>query len=164
MRIGKKRSKIIILVGYDDQNTPWGYAFDNFNDGRNIIKALSNKMGETTSIGNVEFKPFDNLTTKWIKSSELGKNLWVIRIDNSEGCEKKFPIEAHTAFANKIARGLIHGAVYKASQLDVITKILSIEEQNEMDDHFSSSYEDYTNEVIFQESITVTDEALEDLI
>ena len=79
-------------------------------------------MGETTSIGNVDFKPFDNLTTKWVKSSELGKNLWVIRIDNSADCERKFLIEAHTAFANKIARGLIHGAVYKASQLDVIKK------------------------------------------
>lgn len=160
----KKRFKIIILVGCDDQNTPWGYAFDNFYDGRNFIKSLSNKMGETTSIGNVEFKPFDNLTTKWIKSSDLGKNLWVIRIDNSEVCEKKFPIEAHTAFANKIARGLINGAVYKASQLDVINKKLSIEEQNEMDERFSSSYEDYTNEVIFHESIAVKDEALEDLI
>ena len=69
----KKRSKIIILVGQDDQNTPWGYAFDNFYNARNIIKALSNKAGETTAIGNVEFKPFDNLTTKWIKSSEMGQ-------------------------------------------------------------------------------------------
>jgi hypothetical protein len=160
----KKRSKIIILVGQDDQNTPWGYAFDNFYNARNIIKALSNKAGETTTIGNEELKPFDNLTTKWIKSSVLGQNLWVIRIDNSDGCEKKFPIEAHGAFANKIARGLINGAVYKASQLDVVTKKLSIEEQNEMDERFSSSYEEYTNEVIFHESIAVTNEALEDLI
>lgn len=160
----EKKSKIILLVGQDDQNTPWGYAFDNFYNGRNIIKALSNKVGETTAIGNVELKPFDNLTTKWIKSSELGKNLWVIRVDNSDGCEKKFPIEAHGAFANKIARGLISGAVFKASQLDVITKKLSIEEQNEMDERFSSSHEDYTNEVIFHESIAVTDETLEDLI
>ena len=160
----KRRSKIIILVGNDDQNAPWGYAFDNFYDGRNIIKSLSNKMGETTSIGNVDFKPFDNLTTKWVKSSELGKNLWVIRIDNSEDCERKFPIEAHTAFANKIARGLIQGAVYKAFQLDVINKKLSIEEQTELDERFSSSYEDYTNEAIFQETIAVKDEALEDLI
>ena len=160
----KKKSKIIILVGQDDQNTPWGYAFDNFYNARNIIKALSNKAGETTTIGNEELKPFDNLTTKWIKSSELGKNLWVIRIDNSEGCEKKFPIEAHTAFANKIARGLIQGAVYKAFQLDVINKKLSIKEQTELDERFSSSYEDYTNEAIFQETIAVKDEALEDLI
>ena len=118
----KRRSKIIILVGNDKQNTPWGYAFDNFYDGRNIIKSLSNKMGETTSIGNVDFKPFDNLTTKWVKSSELGKNLWVIRIDNSADCERKFPIEAHTAFANKIARGLIKGRSTKHFSLMSSTK------------------------------------------
>jgi len=69
----KRRSKIIILVGYDDQNTPWGYAFDNFYDGRNIIKSLSNKMGETTSIGNVEFKPFDNLTTSGLNHRNWAK-------------------------------------------------------------------------------------------
>lgn len=159
-----KQSKIIILVGQDDQNTPWGYAFDNFYAARNIVKSLGNKMGDTTAIGKEEFKPFDNLTTKWMPFSVLGKNLWVIRIDNSDGCEKKFPIECHGAYANKIARGLIGGGVFKASQLDVITKKLSTEEQHEMDERFSSSYEDYTNEVIFHETIAVTDEALEDLI
>ena len=63
-------------------------------------------------------------------------------------------------------------AVFKPTgfgRLDLYTKLgegkkLSVEEQNEMDERFSSSYEDYTNEVIFQESIAVTDEALEDLI
>jgi predicted DNA-binding ArsR family transcriptional regulator len=32
---------------------------------------LGNKTRDTTAIGGEEFKPFDNLTTRWIEASEL---------------------------------------------------------------------------------------------
>ncbi len=59
----------------------------------NISKALSNKTRDITAIGGKEFKPLDNLTMKWIKTSKLGQLLWVICIDNDG--ERKFPIKAH---------------------------------------------------------------------
>jgi hypothetical protein len=72
---------------------------------------LSNKTGDITAIGGKKFKkPFDNLTTKWIKTSELGQLLWVICIDNDG--ERKFPMQAHKICANKIARGLISEGIY----------------------------------------------------
>ncbi len=63
----KKRHKIINLVHPDAAETPYGWAFKNFYDAREHIKALGNKTGDTTAIGGEEFKPFDNLTMRWIK-------------------------------------------------------------------------------------------------
>jgi hypothetical protein len=91
-----------------------------FYDAREHIKALGNKTGDTTAIGGEEFKPFDNLTTKWIKTLEFGQLLWVIRIDHDG--EKKFPLEAHKIYANKIARRLISEGIYKASQVEIVPK------------------------------------------
>jgi hypothetical protein len=116
----KKRHKIINLVDPDAAETPYGWAFKNFYDAREHIKALDNKTGDTTAIGGEEFKPFDNLTTRWIKTSKLGQLLWVIRIDDDG--EKKFPLEAHKIYANKIARGLISEGIYKASQVEIVQK------------------------------------------
>jgi hypothetical protein len=69
----KKRHKIINLVNPDAAETPYRWAFKNFYDTREHIKALGNKTGDTTAIGGEKFKPFDNLTTRWIKTSELGQ-------------------------------------------------------------------------------------------
>jgi len=160
----KKKHQIIILVGHDTKNTPWGYAFTNFYDGRNFIKALSNKSGNITAIGTEEFKPFDNLTTKWITSSELGENLWVIRIDHSQDGDSMFPLKCHEAFANKIARAILSVSMFKTSRLDVIKKKLSIDEQNDLDNRFMPYYENLATELMFKESIAVKDKALEDLI
>jgi hypothetical protein len=82
----------------------------NFYGAREHIKTLGNKTGDTTAIGDEEFKLFDNLTTRWIKTSKLGQLLWVIHIDNNG--EKKFPLKAHKIYANKIARGLISEGIY----------------------------------------------------
>ncbi len=60
----KKRQKIINLVHPDAAETPYGWAFVNFYDAREHIKALGNKTGDTTAIGDEEFKLFDNLTTR----------------------------------------------------------------------------------------------------
>jgi hypothetical protein len=92
----------------------------NFYDAREHIKALGNNTKDTTAIGGKEFKPFDNLTTRWIKTSELGQLLWVIRIDDDG--EKKFPLEAHKLYANKIAHGLISERIYKVSQVEIVPK------------------------------------------
>ncbi len=99
----EKRHKIINLIHPDAAETPYWWAFKNFYDAREHIKALGNKTGDTTVIGGEEFKLFDNLTMRWIKTSNLGQLLWVIHIDDDG--EKKFPLEAHKIYANKIARG-----------------------------------------------------------
>jgi hypothetical protein len=116
----KKRHKIINLDHPDAAETPYGWAFKNFHDAREHIKALGNKTRDTTAIGGKEFKPFDNLTTGGIKTSKLGQLLWVIRIDNDG--EKKFPLEAHKIYANKIAPGLISEGIYKAPQVEIVPK------------------------------------------
>ena len=56
----------------------------------------------------------------WIKTSKLGQLLWVICIDDDS--EKKFLLEAHKIYANKIARGLISERIYKASQVEIVQK------------------------------------------
>jgi hypothetical protein len=106
----KKIHNIINLVHPDAAETPYRWAFENFYDTREHLKALSNKMGDTTAIRGKEFKPFNNLTTKWIKTSKSGQLLWVIHIDNDG--ERKFPMEAHKIYANKIACGLISEGIY----------------------------------------------------
>ncbi len=59
----KKLGHKIINVTYPD-NTPFGWAFDNFYDAKDFVKHLSNRDGKVTIFGGIEFKPFSNLTTK----------------------------------------------------------------------------------------------------
>ncbi len=81
-----------------------GWASDNFYDAKDFVKHLSNSDGEVTIFGGIEFKPFSNLTIKWVKSSMLGNFLWIICIDATKnGTEDSFPLQTHLAFANKIA-------------------------------------------------------------
>jgi hypothetical protein len=63
-----------INITYLD-NTPFGWAFDNFYDAKDFVKHLSNRDGKLTIFGGIEFKPFSNLTTKWFESSMLGNLL-----------------------------------------------------------------------------------------
>jgi hypothetical protein len=159
----KKRHKIINFVHPDAAETPYGWAFTNFYDAREHIKALGNKTGDSTAIGGGEFKSFDNLTTRWIKTSELGQLLWVIRIDNDG--EKKFQLEAHKIYANKIARGLISEGIYKALQVEIVPKKkLPNNELNDMNERFVLNNDDRFNKTIFHEAIAVKDKALESLI
>ncbi len=116
----KKRHKIINLVHPGAAESPYGWAFENFYDAREHLKDLSNKTGGTPAIGGKELKPFDNLTTKWIKSSKLGQLLWAIRIDDDG--EREFLMEAHKIYANKIVHGLISEGIYKAFQVELIQK------------------------------------------
>ncbi len=99
----KKLGHKIINVTYPDK-TLFGWAFDNFYDDKDFVKHLSNRNGEVTILGGIEFKPFSNLTTKRVKSSMLGNLLWIIRIDTTKnGTEDSFPMQAHLAFESKIA-------------------------------------------------------------
>jgi hypothetical protein len=99
----KKLGHKIINVTYPD-NTPFGWAFDNFYDAMDFVKLLSNRDGKVTIFGGIEFKPFSNLTTKWVKRLMLGNLLWIICIDTTKnGMEDCFPMQAHLAFANNIA-------------------------------------------------------------
>ncbi len=116
----KKRHKIINLVHPDAAETPYGWAFKNFYDDREHIKALGNKTVDTTAIRGEDFKPFEYLTMRWIKTSKLAQLLWVIRI-NGDG-EKKFPLETNKIYAHKIARRLISEGIYKELQVEIVPK------------------------------------------
>jgi hypothetical protein len=93
----------IINVTYPN-NTLFGWAFNNFYDAKDFVKHLSNRDGKVTIFGGIEFKPFPNLTTKWVKSLMLSNLLWIICIDMTKnGTEDIFPMQAHLAIANKVA-------------------------------------------------------------
>jgi hypothetical protein len=68
-----ERHKIINLIHPDAAETPYGWANKIFYDAKEHIKALGNKMGDTTAIRGEEFKPFDKLTMRCIKTSKLGQ-------------------------------------------------------------------------------------------
>ncbi len=124
---------------------------------------MGDKTGGTTAIGGEDFKPFDNLTMRWIKTSELGQLLWVIHIEDDG--EKKFPLEAHKIYANKIAHILISEGIYKASQVEIVPKKkLTKDELNDMNERFVPNNDDCFNNTIFHEAIVVKDKALESLI
>ena len=80
----KKLGHKTISVTYPD-NTPFGWAFDNFYDAKDFVKHLSNGNGDgkVTIFGGTEFKPCSNLTTKWFKSLMLSNLLWIICIDTT---------------------------------------------------------------------------------
>ncbi len=116
----KKLGRKIINVTYPD-NTPFGWAFDNFYDAKDFVKHLSNRDGKVTIFGGIEFKPFSNLTTKWVQSSMLGKLLWIIHIDTTKnGMDNSFPMQAHLVFANKIARAIISQNIWQEGGIDVV--------------------------------------------
>ncbi len=159
----KKRHKIQInLVHPDADETPYGWAFENFYDAREHLKALSNRTGDTSAIGVKEFKPFDNLTTRWIKTSKLGQLLWVIQIDDDG--ERKFLMEAHKIYANKIEHGLICEGIYKASQVEGVQKKLTNDKLNDTNKRFGPYNNEHFNQTIFHEVIAVKDKRLESLI
>jgi hypothetical protein len=116
----RKLGHKIINVTYPD-NTLFGWAFDNFYDAKDFIKHSSNRDGEVTIFGGIEFKPFSNLTTKWFKSSLLGNLLWIIHIDTTKNeMEDSFPMQAHLAFANKIAQAIISQNIWQEGGIDVV--------------------------------------------
>jgi hypothetical protein len=108
---GKKADvKKIVIVSNPDA-TPFGWAFHGFCDAKEFLKSLSNRNGETTHFGGKVYRPFSNLTIRWVPTSVFSNLIWVIRIDKdlygTENCFPMVPIKAHAAYGNKIARGVI---------------------------------------------------------
>ncbi len=61
----EKFRNIIPLV--DNDGTPYGWAFENFYNGKDFVKDLSNRNDALIFLGGMEFKSFFNLTTRWVK-------------------------------------------------------------------------------------------------
>ena len=97
-----------IFILSKDDCTPYGWAFLNIYHVREFIKSMCNRNGKITTLGGKDFKPFTNLTLKWIPRSNLDNYIWVIHIDaTTSGIEGSFPMIAHLTFADKIAQAVI---------------------------------------------------------
>jgi hypothetical protein len=57
-----KIHKILILV--DSDGAPIGWAFQEFYDAKEYLKAILNRINMETHIGGIPFKAFSNQTTK----------------------------------------------------------------------------------------------------
>jgi hypothetical protein len=100
-------------------NLMHGWAFHNFYAAKEELKSLTNRLGMITVIvGGEELKPFSNLTTKWLKEAEFSNFISVIRIDSElDGAEHCFPLMAHVAYGNKIARGVIAQGIWEKGEV-----------------------------------------------
>ena len=145
--------------------TPYGWAFENFYNAKDFVKDLSNRNEALIYFGREEFKSFTNLSTRWVKSSTVGENLWVMHIDESKvGSDGSFPVEAHIAYANKIARAVIHDNTFEGNRVDVVTLNLSELQVADLDSYFSTASFDDARDAIFQESIQEASAEIESLI
>jgi hypothetical protein len=144
--------------------TSYGWAFFNFYDAKDHLKRLSNRDGTTTVIGGIDFKPFCNLTTKWLKEAKYCDLIWVIRIDiELDEHENCFPLTAHVAYGNKIARGVIAHNIWDKGDVEVKTVTLSYAEAADLDVRFAVVHDQAADDA-FDASIKEADAALEDLI
>jgi len=158
----RNKPKIVNLM--HPSGTCYGWAFHNFYAAKEELKSLSNRLGMITVIGGIEFKPFSNLTTKWLKESEFSGYIWVIRIDlELDGTDHCFPLTAHVAYGNKIARGVIAQNIWERGEVEVRTTPLSHAEALDLDVHFSV-VRDTAGDNAFDEAIREADSELEDLI
>ena len=57
-------------------------------------------------------------------------------MDGTSGC---FPMEAHIAYAKKIARAVIHDNTFDGEKVDLFTKNLSESEVADLDSYFSTA-------------------------
>jgi hypothetical protein len=160
----KKLGHKIINVTYPDK-TPFGWAFDNFYGAKDSVENLSNRDGKVTIFGGIEFKPFFNLTTKWVKCLMLGNLLWISRIDTPKnGMEDSVPMQAHLTFANKIARAVICQNIFQEGGIDVVGISLNESQEADLIAHFHTNAVDKAREAIFQEAIRAAKEEVESLI
>ncbi len=91
--------------------------------------------------------------------------MWIIRIDSSRNDpENNFPTKAYTAFANKIARGIIGQKIYLHGTIEVKEIILLKSTINDLSVHFSLYSYKKAKDQIFQEFIKAVDLELEVLI
>ena len=158
----RNKPKIVNLI--HPNGTCYGWAFHNFYAAKEDLKSLSNGLGMITVLGGVQFRPFSNLTTKWLKEAEFSRYIWVIRIDLEldEG-EHCFPLTAHVAYGNKIALGVIAQNSWEKGEVEVRTTQLSYAEAHDLDMHFTVVHDQAADDA-FDEAIREADSALEDLI
>ena len=158
----RNKPKIVNLI--HPSGTCYGWAFYNFYDAKEELKSLSNRLGMITVIGGEELKPFSNLTTKWLKEAEFSNYIWVIRIDlDLDGAYNCFPLKAHVAYGNKIARGVIAQGIWGKGEVEVKTVTLSHAEAVDLDERFSVVHNQAADDA-FDEAIREADSALEALI
>jgi hypothetical protein len=158
----RNKPKIVNLMHPND--TCYGWAFHNFYDTKEELKSLSNRLGMITVIGGIEFKPFSNLTTKWLKEAEFSNFIWVIRIDlELDGYDNCFPLTAHAVYGNKFARGMTAQNIWEKGEVEVRTVTLSHAEALDLDVRFSVVHNQAADDA-FNEAIREADSALEDLI
>ena len=159
----KEIHKIFPLSEAD--GTPYDWAFLGFFDVKEWIKSMCNFEGRTTLLGNEKFKPFTNLTIRWILHSNVADKLWVIKIDATmTETERSFPMGLHKTFANKIARAVLSKNLqWESGSLDIETIILTEEQEEELDMHFLSSGTPAAikSQESFLEQIAETDKDLE---
>jgi hypothetical protein len=161
---GKKTSHNIKPL-VNTYGTPYGWAFENFYNAKDFVKDLSNRNDAVIYFGGAEFKPYTNLTTRWVKSSLVGVNLWVIHIDESKvETDGSFPMEAHIAYANKIARAMIKDNTFEGERVDVVVLNLSDSQEADLDSYYCTESFDEARESIFQESIKESSAEMESLI
>ncbi len=103
---GKKVVVKKIVIVFNPDATPFGWAFHGFYNAKEFLKFLSNRNGEATHFGGKVYRPFSNLTTWWVPTSVFSNPIWVIHIDKdlngTENCFPMAPIEAHAAYGNKL--------------------------------------------------------------
>jgi hypothetical protein len=160
----QKKPKIVNLM--HPNGTCHGGAFNNFYDAKEELKSLFNRDDMITVIGGIEFGPFSNLTTKWLKEAVFSGWIWVIRIDvDLDGTEHCFPLTAHEAYGKKIARGMmIAQNIWEKAEVDIGTAILTHAEAHDLDARFSVFPYDAAGDDIFDEAIRAADSDFEDLI
>ena len=159
-----KKPKIVNLKHPD--GTCYGWAFFHFYNAKEELKSLSNRDGMATYIGGIEFKPFSNLTTKWLQESLFAGFIWVIRIEvDLDGTEHCFPMKAHDTYGNKIARSVTAQDIWEKGEVTVTTVPLTHAQALDLDEHFSVvPPRDAAADDIFDEAIRAADSDLEDLI
>ncbi len=129
---------------------------------KEFVKHLSNKNDAVTLLGGLEIKSFSNLCMMWLRTSSLGENLWVIHIDITlDGTTGCFPMDCHTAYANKIARAMLQSNIFDGGKVDVINKKLSATVVGDLDSYFSTQAFDYTRDAIFHKAIKEADPTIE---
>ncbi len=95
----------------------------------------------------------------------LGNLLWIICIDTTKnGTEDSFPMQAHLAFAKKIAWAIICKNIWQEGGIDVVGVSLHESQVADLMAHFSTNTFDTAREAIFQETIKMAKEEVESLI
>ncbi len=78
--------------------------------------------------------------------------------------EDSFSMQAHLAFANKIARTIISQNIWQEGGIDVVGVSLNESQVADLMAHFYTNTFDKAREAIFQEAIKVAKEEVESLI